>query len=479
MNTSDDVRIWKIWTRKNSAGKATSYGVRWRVKQERFYESFPTAAAADSFRSQLISAQRRGEPFLVESPGLPRSMWQSQKRADMSWFDFTWDYVAMRWPDSAATTRQTLADALIRVAPVFVPDILSAPDAAEVRSVLRQWGYNSPRRSKGAVPDDAKAVLDWLSRNGQPVSTAARAETVRALQRAVTRRLDGAAYSPSVARKTRSTVWNVLEYAVEKGLLDENPLAGVKWTGIPKGKRKVDARSVPNPIQARSILEVIRESPYYVKYPSRSGKYLYAYFATMYFAALRPEEAAALNKRNLSLPAPVWDRDKQAYEYGWGHLHLEGARPHVGNSWTDAGTPRDQRGLKSRGAMTGRSVPCPPELSKILQEHITKHGVAQDGRVFSSEQGGEVPKITHSRVWRKARRIALAEDVQATPLAARPYDLRHACVSLWLKGGVEPPQVAEWAGHSVEVLLETYAAVLDSGGEEARRKIQAALGHRA
>jgi hypothetical protein len=33
-----------------------------------------------------------------------------------------------------------------------------------------------------------------------------------------------------------------------------------------------------------------------------------------------------------------------------------------------------------------------------------------------------------------------------------PYELRHAAVSLWLNAGVPPTQVAEWAGHSVNVL---------------------------
>jgi len=49
----------------------------------------------------------------------------------------------------------------------------------------------------------------------------------------------------------------------------------------------------------------------------------------------------------------------------------------------------------------------------------------------------------------------------ASPLARRVYDLRHACVSTWLNGGVQPAQVAEWAGHSVAVLLKVYAKCID------------------
>jgi len=54
-------------------------------------------------------------------------------------------------------------------------------------------------------------------------------------------------------------------------------------------------------------------------------------------------------------------------------------------------------------------------------------------------------------------------EVDASPLAKTPYDLRHAALSTWLNGGVPPATVAEWAGHSVEVLLRTYAKCLDSG----------------
>jgi integrase len=58
-----------------------------------------------------------------------------------------------------------------------------------------------------------------------------------------------------------------------------------------------------------------------------------------------------------------------------------------------------------------------------------------------------------------------------------PYDLRHAAVSTWLKGGVPPTTVAEWARHSVEVLLRIYAKCLDGGDALVRRRVEAALGY--
>lgn len=61
-------------------------------------------------------------------------------------------------------------------------------------------------------------------------------------------------------------------------------------------------------------------------------------------------------------------------------------------------------------------------------------------------------------------------------LARRPYDLRHACLSTWLNGGVPAPQAAEWAGHSVEMLFRVYAECLDGQHQTAKRRIEDALG---
>ena len=81
----------------------------------------------------------------------------------------------------------------------------------------------------------------------------------------------------------------------------------------------------------------------------------------------------------------------------------------------------------------------------------------------------------HSRRDRRPRAAALSPEFEASPLAKRPYDLRHACLSTWLNAGVPPAQVAEWAGHSVNVLLRVYAKCIDGQDEMAKRLIEAAL----
>lgn len=104
-------------------------------------------------------------------------------------------------------------------------------------------------------------------------------------------------------------------------------------------------------------------------------------------------------------------------------------------------------------AVAGPVVPAHPELTRLLREHHTSFGPAADGRLFAGVRGGKLPTITYRRAWIKARQVAPYR--RGASLAARPapYDLRHACLSTWLNGGVYPTQVAEWAGHSVDVLL--------------------------
>ena len=90
-------------------------------------------------------------------------------------------------------------------------------------------------------------------------------------------------------------------------------------------------------------------------------------------------------------------------------------------------------------------------------------------------RGGVVNDSIYTATWRNARFEALTTRQFTSPMAKRPYDLRHAAVSTWLNAGVPPTQIAEWAGHSVEVLLRVYAKCIDGQDDIARRRIEDAL----
>jgi integrase len=81
----------------------------------------------------------------------------------------------------------------------------------------------------------------------------------------------------------------------------------------------------------------------------------------------------------------------------------------------------------------------------------------------------------YAKVWREARALALTTEQAASRLAGVPYDLRHAALSLWLNSGMDPTDVAERAGDSVEVLFRWYAKCLDGRRERNNRLISQAL----
>jgi len=209
-----------------------------------------------------------------------------------------------------------------------------------------------------------------------------------------------------------------------------------------------------------------------------SGPRLVAFFAVIYYAGLRPEEAVNLRTDNITLPPLARNEATKEWEEpanGWGELRSCSAAPEVGAEWTDHGTRREHRRLRARAEGEWRRVPIAPPLARLLRWHLDQFDPGPGGRVFYGVRGGELASITYRRAWDKARAATLTPAEYASPLARRVYDLRHACVSTWHNAGVPPAQVAEWAGHSVAVLLRIYAKCIDGQDEAARRRIENAL----
>jgi integrase len=224
-----------------------------------------------------------------------------------------------------------------------------------------------------------------------------------------------------------------MEYAKELGLLDANPITALKWRA-PKVSGAVDRRSVVNPGRARALLAAVRAQ-------APSDPRLVAFFGLIYYAGLRPEEAVNIHKDDVTLPPMRWNKETRQWEEPpeaayWGELHLRGASPDAGREWTDDETGREVRQLKHWADGDTRTLPIHPDLTRLLRAHLRDFGTSRDGRLFTGVQGGQLPTITYRRAWVKARQDALTPEEHASPLARRPYDLRHACLSTWLNGGV-------------------------------------------
>lgn len=380
-----------------------------------------------------------------------------EKAASMSWYAFALRYLAMKWPHAAPNTRSGINESLTVVTMALLDDRPGQPPEELIRKTLRNWAFVLPGPDERELPDDVANTLSWVSKASRPLADLGDAALARAVLDSLRLKLGGTAASAETVRRKRRTLVNALHYAVDLGEFKENPVTRIRWKK-PKVAGEVDPRIVANPEQARALLTAVS---YIGGYSRARGRRLVGLFACMYYGAFRPAEAVALTEADLKLP-----------EQGWGTALLNRTRPSVGKQWTDSGETHDDRGLKNRPVEEVRLVPIPPQLVAILKQHLDTFGAAEDGRLFTNERGGVVGSSTYYRVWQEARALALSPAAVASPLAARPYDLRHSALSTWLNSGVDPTEVAERAGNSVEVLLGRYAKCIDGRQEIANRKIE-------
>lgn len=161
--------------------------------------------------------------------------------------------------------------------------------------------------------------------------------------------------------------------------------------------------------------------------------------------------------------------------HGRGAMILTGACPRTAAAWTNNGRPHEPRGLKHRPDGTVRIVPIPPILVCLLRQHIRESGTTPDGRLFHGTRGGLLSESVYGRIWHAARQTALGPALAATPLARRPYDLRHAALSLWLNASGAPAEVAARAGTSVHVLENVYVHCIGGQADTISQRIEDAL----
>lgn len=459
-----DVRTWK--TRANKGKKRTTYSVRWRARGIEHHKTFLTAKLAESFRSELVVATRQGLAFDSKT-GLPPNLLDGPVAT--TWYAHACAFVDLKWPDASPRHRKGIAEGLVTATCALTPQPAGAPTLDEQRKALLSWSFNTTARGgvsvdRAAPPEDIAETVRWLAQHSIALDEVATAATLRSALNALAHNLDGTPASQSTVLRKRSALYSALGYAVELELLPANPMDRLR---MPKHANvtAVDRRVVVNPDQAAALIDAVRDI-----HPA-----LEAFFATLYYAGLRPAEARHLREQNLTLP-----------KSGWGTVLLLGSTPSATAAWTDSGAADEDRQLKHRSHKETRAVPAPPQLVEILRRHTTAFPSGPDGRLFVTRTGraGVPLAAPYAKpqsmgivyyVWDQARRRVLTKAEYESPLARRPYDLRHAAVSLWLNAGVPATQVAAWAGHSVNVLLRVYAKCIAGQEQAAKDRVHAAL----
>ncbi|WP_329117437.1 tyrosine-type recombinase/integrase [Streptomyces sp. NBC_01465] len=451
MDTTYNVKVWKIEIYKGQ--RKTTYTVRWTVDGKRERRPFDTEPLADSFRSELISAMRRGEAFNIAT-GLPVA--RESGASAVNWYGFAVQFADAQWARTAGNSRKVTAKVLMATTIALLRTEPTAFKPVDVRTALREFAFNKGRRKE--APPEVVAILKWVERN--TLTTAAWEDPIKIeeILQAVDTKLDGKRAAASSVKRNRRVLNVAMEYAIKHRILHSNSLP--KGRGAtPQTSNAVDRRALINPQRMARMLDRIRRRP-------RGGRRLYAYFATVYYTGPRPEEAVALYVDDVTLPPE--DAEDQ-----WCDVLFHTAQPEVGKNWTDDGEIREERGLKGRAEDDTRVVPGPPALTKILREHIKKEELKPGDRLFQGEKGGFLAGSVTRRVWRSVRKAELTEREYKTPMGKRIYDIRHTRLTKWLNDGIPPAQVAYWAGNSVPVLLAFYAGCIEGQIPDLKRRMEA------
>lgn len=236
---------------------------------------------------------------------------------------------------------------------------------------------------------------------------------------------------PAAQRKTLIVLSAVLSACVRWRRIPSNPV----W-GMPKPSSK--PQRIPHPFPPL-VIERIRLRM--ARRTTRDPKKLHGHrdaclVSLLAYAGLRPGEALAL----------TWD------DIGSNSLAIDKAV-------SDGVIGSTKTGV-------ARSVPLSPPLEADLAEWRESCGSPSNSALVLPGPKGKPWSLTQSnnwrgRVWRPILADLATEDTMERLSAAVPYDCRGSFVSLHLRSGASPLEVARWAGHSPKVMFDHYAHVID------------------
>ncbi len=383
-------------------GRSRIYALRFRAYGKRRYLTLGsdsdgwTKAKAELELQNVLADVRRGIWRPIEPAPAPQAV------SDPSFHEF-----ASRWYDGAkdewrAKTRLDYQWQLTRhLLPFFKDHHLSQITIAEVDR-YRQKKVAEAQTAVAEAAAGRPRIEEYIDRNR------------------VTRRRPDRGLSATSINKTITRLGQILEVAVEYGLIQSNPA---------RGRRRRLRASPPAPIwldsaeQVKALLDAAGELD---RQALASGgrehhggpAYRRALLAVLVFSGLRISELTALR---------------------WRDVDLDGSRLWIRASKTDAGI---------------RIVDLLPALRLELTSHKERAPDATpDAHVFASATGTELkqPNI-RKRVLEKSADLA-SETLEALghaplPAGLTPHKLRHTFASILVANGVDPGSVMDQLGHA-------------------------------
>jgi len=114
-----------------------------------------------------VRAARRGLEFdpVTGEPVL----WAAPEPDSTTWYRHALAYTDMKWPDLAAHSRASMAEALATVTPALTRATGNRPPAEVLRAALYGHAFNPHHQTRRPDPATA-AALAWLERASLPVT---------------------------------------------------------------------------------------------------------------------------------------------------------------------------------------------------------------------------------------------------------------------------------------------------------------------
>jgi integrase len=258
-----------------------------------------------------------------------------------------------------------------------------------------------------------------------------------------------AGVSPGTIHKARTLLSSVLRHAAESEAIPGNPLVLVR---APKGAHR-EAVEPLAPVTVERIRAVMLDPP------------------------ARAISAAVVGQRRRArygLPAPGTPQSRRRDALIVSLLAYAGLRPGEvrGLRFSDVreNTIVVQRAANPDGSSKPtknerhRAVRLLPSLTREVREYRLAVGRPSPNKLLLRNDEGEAWDKNAWQMWRVDRWAPACRAVGLDPLP-RPYDLRHSFASLLLAEGRQPVWVARQLGHSLSVLLSTYAHLIDEYAE--------------
>ena len=247
-------------------------------------------------------------------------------------------------------------------------------------------------------------------------------------------------YSDSVIKKTYQQLTAAFKVAVEKGVVERNPMDASDIRRPKSSKKPKDVRGLTQEEQAR-FLEALRD----FKVPRNRNEYKLQLLIELY-SGMRMGEINALKPENIDFEnGLIHVRSTVSRGLEYRVFIKEGAK-------TDAGV---------------RDIPINKALEPVLQEAMERKRRNPLGLVFYDHLKNDL--ITTSQVNCFFHRICKKAEISVRGQHA----LRHTFATRCIEADVPPVVLKKWLGHKdIHMTLDIYADVFDSMHNSAMEKFE-------